>query len=499
MSSFAPKTITTRSRPPDPFRHVNYSPGMVLGVDDFIQEFDYLSGRDQWLTRATLGYGTSCGLRVYIDSDARGPHVVVEPGTAINPRGQLIRVQAAQCAYLNDWLTANRTELLRYVGSPPDGGVTLYVVLCYRDCLTDLEPIPGEPCRTEEESMVAARVVDDYRLELHFEPPDQREHDALRHFVDWLQDIDVADIPDSADNRRLFEQAIRNAVPHAGSPPYSSPLSPPDYMLGSPPSSLHIPQNATCEYLTIAFRIWVTELRPLWLGKGQTCAGQPPDEECVLLAALHIPLTIDAQVADEPPVAIDESRRPYLVHLRMLQEWLLCGRAGIGARGPQGERGPRGPAGKTGAQGKTGPQGPEGPQGPPGDSFIVAAGKFRGDGSPYFTSYNGLGAVRLLGVFYLLVFPAFSADARYIIKGTPLTDLNPAAPAQVFEAVQASTTVLRRFYQQDNVAAAIDASSFAAFINTRGGAEKAGLLVRVMQINNEPIKLGFMTEISRFS
>ena len=34
---------------PDPAKHVNYNLGMVLGVDDFTQEFAYLSERDQWM------------------------------------------------------------------------------------------------------------------------------------------------------------------------------------------------------------------------------------------------------------------------------------------------------------------------------------------------------------------------------------------------------------------------------------------------------------------
>ena len=51
-------------------------------------------------------------------------------------------------------------------------------------------------------------------------------------------------------------------------------------------------------------------------------------EECVLLAELHVPLTADGQVADFGKVVVDEEHRPYLIHLRMLQEWVLCGRPG---------------------------------------------------------------------------------------------------------------------------------------------------------------------------
>src|SRR5215207_10297648 len=170
--------VPTRSRPLDPAKHVNFTLGMLLGVDDFTQEFAYLSGRDQWLARDMLGFGTVCGLRVSVEPDARGPRVAVEPGTALTPHGQLVRVPTRQCAYLNEWLAAHDTAVTERVGSPP--GLRLHVVLCYRACETDAVPIPGEPCRSEDDVMAASRLTDDYVLELRFAPPDQDEEDAVR-------------------------------------------------------------------------------------------------------------------------------------------------------------------------------------------------------------------------------------------------------------------------------------------------------------------------------
>src|SRR5438093_10069693 len=111
MNSFAPQVATLREPPPDPSKHVNYTLGMVLGVDDFTQEFAYLAGRDQWLARDLLGYGTVSGLDVTIRTDARGREVFVAPGVAVNPRGQLIRVNFAQCAYLKPWLANNQPKV----------------------------------------------------------------------------------------------------------------------------------------------------------------------------------------------------------------------------------------------------------------------------------------------------------------------------------------------------------------------------------------------------
>src|SRR5829696_7213833 len=108
----------------DPSQHVNYAKGMVLGVDDFTQEFAYLSGRDRWLAREALGYGTVSGLRVLAEeAGAEGPRLHVAAGTALVPSGRLVCVPADQCAELNRWLArpenaAVVTRLLNPV-SPP--------------------------------------------------------------------------------------------------------------------------------------------------------------------------------------------------------------------------------------------------------------------------------------------------------------------------------------------------------------------------------------------
>ena len=105
MSCFSSTTNGNSTAGPDPAKHVNYSLGMVLGVDDFTQEFAYLSGRDRWILRDLIGYGTARGLKVSTELDvAKGPRVVVEPGVAVSPSGQLICVPTAQCAYLRDWV-----------------------------------------------------------------------------------------------------------------------------------------------------------------------------------------------------------------------------------------------------------------------------------------------------------------------------------------------------------------------------------------------------------
>ncbi|HLM56360.1 MAG TPA: hypothetical protein VK422_09615 [Pyrinomonadaceae bacterium] len=329
MSSFSARVAGSSVTRPDPAKHVNYSLGMVLGVDDFTQEFAYLSGRDQWLARDLVGYGTVSGLAVSVayDADGRG-EVVITPGAALSPRGQLIRVTPTQCADLGEWLSQERNR--SRLGGLPSGtkALPLYVVLSYRECATDEVPIPGEPCRSEEDSMEASRLADNFRLELSFDPPDQREDDALRDFVRWLSQWVVAGDESTGTFATIeqFEKAVRGAaeVP-------SPPTSPPDFMYGSPPAALRVRASETCEFLRAALRIWVTELRPLWGGAGQT-AGLAPNEEGVLLAELSVPVRKtaagDRWELDHPgsaKAAVNEARRPFVLHLRMLQEWVECG------------------------------------------------------------------------------------------------------------------------------------------------------------------------------
>lgn len=391
MTSFAAQVLQLSPAPPDPTKHVNYTLGMVLGVDDFMQEFAYLSGRSRWITRDLLGYGTVSGLKVTIEQTQRGPQVKVDPGVAVNPQGQLIRVTDTQCAILNDWLAvpANRTRLNTLPSSPITDVVQLQVTLCYSETATDKVPIPGEPCRSEDDLMADSRLQDDFILELRptdtsQNPPDQREYEAIRMFVELLEQIQVTTDPGLITSLDQFEAAIRGMEPVLQSAlaglPSVEPASPPAYTFGSPPAPLYIPAGRISEYMHAAFRIWITDLRPQWQPNGP---GVAPNENCVLLADLFVPtsrnaMTGDWLVDDTGTVLVDETHRPYVIPLQLLQEWLLARLWGSGGTqgppgppGPQGPAGPRGPAGSVGPGGPPGPKGDTGPtgaQGPKGDT-----------------------------------------------------------------------------------------------------------------------------------
>jgi len=323
---------------PDPSKHVNYTFGMLLGVDDFKQEFAYLAGRDQWMARDLIGYGTISGLKVSLDVAVKGPRVSVSCGDALSPKGQMIRVCPSQCAYLNDWLTANQTDVQVALNtSPPGSMIKLWLTLCYRDCPVDPVPIAGEPCRSADDLMAPSRLVDDFRLELRLSPPMQQEEDAIRDFVNWLDQITITDAPGNFPTLKQFEDALRAAVVTA-----SSPINPAAYFqLGSPLNQINVHPAQIGDYLKSAFRIWVTEIRPQfhsgWSSASCSCSGETsqtmPPEDCLMLAEVDIPLVNvgpgqNWQVDGTKATTLDESQRPILLHTRLLQEWMQSGLRG---------------------------------------------------------------------------------------------------------------------------------------------------------------------------
>ena len=352
MTTFALPASAVEAKAPDPTKHVHYTLGMILGVDDFNQESAWHSGRNRWLARDAIGYGTLTGLQVTSDTTAKGPRLMVSSGSALTPRGQLVCVKPAQCAYLNGWLAGNKASIPGLVGSPLASTLPLYLTLCYRDCPTDPMPIPGEPCRSEDELMQPSRLVDDFSLELRTAPPSQQEEDALVEFVRWLR---AAQIGGSGPFTTVdqFVLALRSAVQTVSSPP-SSPLSSPlgaspgvHFNFGSPLISLQLDPVRAGEYWRAAFRVWIEEIRPL---VHTVCAGGcgcysdhktgPADpDECLLLARVDLPVVniggSEWRVDDTKSISIDESRRPLLIHLRLLQEWITAGGQPSAATGPR--------------------------------------------------------------------------------------------------------------------------------------------------------------------
>ena len=318
--TFAPDTV---SASPQPTRHVNYALGMILGVEDYRQEFAYHSGRDRWIVRELGGYGTLSGLAVSVeDAGADGPRLRVTGGTAASPGGQLICVAADQCALLNAWL--NREEVAAKVAqidaeaNPANEAVIkLWLTLCYTDCAVAPVPIPGQPCRSEEDLMAPSRVADDYCLALGFDPPAPGEADYLR-----LLGAYAAALPD--DGGAAPSGAALTAL-LASVRTQARILFSPAAVEAADADVAEIPVHADVRALVMAElrRLWVTELRPAVVLP--PCApGGGEYDDCVALALLTVSVVNDGtqwEVVDAGSGAfeidLDETTRPLLMSLAL--------------------------------------------------------------------------------------------------------------------------------------------------------------------------------------
>lgn len=335
MSDFHPTTSTLARALLDPAKHVNFAEGMVLGADEFNQEFAHLSGRDQWLARDALGHGTVSGLRVRV---APNPgtgrwEVVVDPGVALTPSGQWVRVARQQFADLADWIAAHPEA---FAAIDPNVGMcteNLRLMLEYRESLTDPVPVLDDACRTDQD-LHPSRITDDFLLSLVYQSenmpaPEPREEEAVCAFVEWLHGrIHVAESSDPHHVSRIsvFLDELRQVAASRVFPPHADSPSPDSWGENYPTLTLS-PVDAE-QFMREALRVWIVEMRGLW--HPARLSGSPG----VLLAVVRATITFDAgswrlirtdeQGPQRPPVGwVDESARPWLLHARMLQELVL--------------------------------------------------------------------------------------------------------------------------------------------------------------------------------
>jgi hypothetical protein len=295
-----------------PSHHVHFSSGMVLGVDDYVQEFAYHSARDKWIVRDFGGYGTLSGLAVSVENGTDGPQVKVTAGSAATPGGQLICVGADQCGSLNAWLArediaARVAQLADEVAPSTDASLKVWLTLCYTSCAIAPVPIPGQPCRSDEDLMAPSRQADDYILSLSLDPPAMSEAQALdiveTYIASMTAQAAAVPLPALLVKIGLHLDALFLPQPAAI---LEAELSPPVYGNAQKGDVLRFIRNH-----------WVTRLRTHVMA--QKCNG--PDvaaNDCVLLATLTIPVS-------KPPVGAwnvvggvaavlkDESDRPLLM------------------------------------------------------------------------------------------------------------------------------------------------------------------------------------------
>lgn len=322
MSCCTSFSATSAAPRPDPTRHVNFTTGMVLGVDDYRAEFGYLSARDRRMLREAHGYGTLAGLEVLLESDGEaGPRIKVSPGSAAAPSGQLICIGREQCGSINQWLAREevRSRLDAMQAETPAADVLrfpIWLTLCYRDCGVASVPVPGEPCRSDAELMVPSRIADDYALAFELAPPAMTEAEAIALFDAWFGGIavDNGSDDDPAGLAALTESA-RQQLDALFPAPAGDPVVPDSL----DPITVH-PDLAPGLFAAIK-RLWVTRVRPRVMALRCADSGAPEDD-CVLLARIDLGAVSTpegwqvANIAEDPngfDATIDHSERPLLL------------------------------------------------------------------------------------------------------------------------------------------------------------------------------------------
>ena len=283
---------------------LNYVLGQVLGVKDFQQEQAYFLHKSRRHNRSLHGYGTIWGLDVTVETEDDALEIQVFPGLAVDPVGREICIETLQCARLDRWLTeGDNLEQLREAAE--GDRLSVYVVLCYCHCLTEPQPILGNPCRTDsgEDGVIQyTRIRDDFELKLLMEPPDQAEEDYVRAIGALLARIEIdPSADDSADAVDALEEQLREAV--------DDPTTIPDSV------TFVLPEGESRRILRTLLRYWVTHTRP---GVGEA---EDKEDCCLLLALVEFGLTEDR--IDLETLTVVNQQRPYLLHTRLLQELLL--------------------------------------------------------------------------------------------------------------------------------------------------------------------------------
>jgi hypothetical protein len=164
-------------------RRNKYFYGKRMDVQHFQMEQDYGKLKQWLLNRLTLGKGVLCGLRVSVS----GGRVCVNPGMAIDGLGREIIVPMRYCldpVVVDDGCcgahptrppatpgrndttgrnnaAGNNNTNTTTTGKTVDGLFTLW--LCYRECLTDHQPVMVSECGTRDEC-TAGTIVESFCL-----------------------------------------------------------------------------------------------------------------------------------------------------------------------------------------------------------------------------------------------------------------------------------------------------------------------------------------------
>lgn len=164
--------------PGDPWSHLRYHYGQLLGAEDFSAEQRAFILRHRLHLALLHGVGTVWGLRVEATKIGMPPsaRLTVEPGLAVDSIGREIYVNETQCLDVGG---LHATELWDRLDPVPgyDGPADVrdvkrvYVVLCYDACLSHPVPAITPPCSDADDALSFGRVNERFRIDLVAQAP----------------------------------------------------------------------------------------------------------------------------------------------------------------------------------------------------------------------------------------------------------------------------------------------------------------------------------------
>lgn len=320
MNGITSRCVSFAQGNQDPLQRVNYEFGLVLGVDEFVDEQRYFLEKEYQHNRALHGYGTVSGLLVSAAENGEDIEIQVDTGIGIDQYGRVFVVRNKQCASLLSWLEEQE------LGS---GDRRIYVVARYAECETALVPIAGQPCSSSEQQTAPSRLQDIFEIELVLEPPPHPARDAvvnLAEFLSRLRTAPEAEDPGDLGNPQTLAPIIGPTVitqtPEAFITHVDDAVTDRTGTAGA--TILPIPPQRVEQLLDDIFSYWLTEVRPtlqpdLIEPQLPANAGEEPPPAEILLAQIDLAIPEDEGLQLEG-IAVDNSTRPYLLHTQLIQE-----------------------------------------------------------------------------------------------------------------------------------------------------------------------------------
>lgn len=176
--------------PGEPWSHLRFHYGQLLGEEDFRSEQS-----TRWLRHRlhlALFHGTGVAFGLELSARSSESEIGVCPGLAVDALGREIYVDREQCLRIEG---LDKTDFWSQLAEAPrdpedDAGDDVrppaarraYAVLRYAACLGDRVPAVARPCGGEDEAWVYGRLYESFHIELVAEaPPDP--HELVRQ---WL-------------------------------------------------------------------------------------------------------------------------------------------------------------------------------------------------------------------------------------------------------------------------------------------------------------------------